>query len=166
MLVKLADIFDDGLELNCQESAQDLSLVYPDTLFERGIVTRAHCLRVDDTVTTSGKVQTVIGLECGRCAKAFSYPVQLDFDAAFSPKTVAKPSSPKAIDQEISKEELGLYYYSGQSIDLGELVREHVLLAIPMVPLCHSNCRGLCSICGRDLNVEDCGCMEENNGSS
>ena len=48
--------------------------------------------------------------------------------------------------------------FEGDEIDLGELFREQILLAIPMTPLCREECKGLCPVCGADLNAGECSC--------
>ena len=45
-----------------------------------------------------------------------------------------------------------------ETIDLDPIVREQVLLALPVSVLCQEDCRGLCTVCGQDLNEKDCGC--------
>ena len=49
-------------------------------------------------------------------------------------------------------------YYDGDRLDLGEVVREQVLLALPLKPLCREDCRGLCPRCGQNRNLGPCGC--------
>jgi uncharacterized protein len=48
--------------------------------------------------------------------------------------------------------------YEGKFIDLDPIVREQVLLALPGYPVCQEGCKGLCSVCGGNLNERDCGC--------
>jgi uncharacterized protein len=47
--------------------------------------------------------------------------------------------------------------FDGKTIDLDPIVREQVLLALPVSVLCREDCKGLCSVCGQDLNESDCG---------
>ena len=167
MLIKLGDIEDAGLDLGYEETPQELGLVYPNTRFEGSIAIKVRLSRLKETVTASGKVQTVVDLECGRCTKPFCYRVKLPIKTTFSPMPAGARASKENNDYELSTEELGLCFYSGELIDLGEFVREQILLAIPMVPLCSIECRGLCHICGQDRNVKECGCIkEEEYGSS
>ena len=51
-----------------------------------------------------------------------------------------------------------LIWYEGEEIDLSPLLRERLLLALPTLPLCRDDCRGLCARCGADLNAGPCGC--------
>jgi uncharacterized protein len=56
---------------------------------------------------------------------------------------------PETVDEEV---------YDGKEIDLGEAIREQILLALPPAPLCREDCKGLCATCGKDLNEGECGC--------
>jgi uncharacterized protein len=47
--------------------------------------------------------------------------------------------------------------FDGKTIDLDPIVREQVLLALPVAVLCREDCKGLCTVCGQDLNEQDCG---------
>ena len=59
---------------------------------------------------------------------------------------------------EVAADDLGLTEYSGDAIDLGQMMREQFYLALPMKPLCMPNCKGLCPICGKNRNRETCSC--------
>jgi uncharacterized protein len=48
--------------------------------------------------------------------------------------------------------------YSGKVIDLDPLLREQLVLALPGYPVCREDCKGLCSVCGANLNDRECGC--------
>ena len=52
-------------------------------------------------------------------------------------------------------------YYQGDRLDLGEVVREQVLLGLPLKPLCREDCQGLCPRCGKNRNAGPCGCTPE-----
>ena len=43
-------------------------------------------------------------------------------------------------------------------VDLIDLMREQFVLALPMKPLCEEACKGLCAVCGTNLNKTQCGC--------
>jgi uncharacterized protein len=66
-----------------------------------------------------------------------------------------------AEEQEIEDDDLDTAYYRDGVIDLAELVREQLYLALPMKPLCQEACRGLCSECGTNLNSGACACTHD-----
>ncbi len=53
------------------------------------------------------------------------------------------------------------YFYQGENVELAPMLREHIILAAPMKPLCREECAGLCARCGKDLNEGPCQCPTE-----
>lgn len=159
MRVQLTEIHDAGLEIDCGETAQEIGLEYPDTGVEGRIRTRVRLDRMKDEILLSGVAEAVLVQECGRCSRPFTRPVSLDVQTVFTPQEKARAGGDK--DNEGTDEEGDHYLYSGQTIDLGEFVREQILLSLPMVPLCRPDCRGLCPHCGKNLNLESCDCRTE-----
>lgn len=91
-------------------------------------------------------------LECARCLKRFAALLAWQFTELF------------AFNQK-SVSDSGLLLREDAHIDLEPLVREYALMEIPMRPLCRPDCRGLCPVCGEDLNMRDCGHRPETAGS-
>lgn len=165
MRVRLAEIDERGLDLECGESPRELGLQYPDAAFKENVETQIRLTRFNDEVIVSGSSRTIPILECARCLKAFSHLMSLTFKTVFCPEENRSKTSTK--EGELNRDDTGLYYYSGTTIDLGEFIREQIILALPMVPLCRPDCLGLCSQCGRNRNNQECTCMtEEGNGTS
>jgi uncharacterized protein len=63
-------------------------------------------------------------------------------------------------DHELSSDEMDVGYYSDDEIDIKDIVREQMLLVVPIKQLCSSDCKGLCPDCGKDLNTGSCGCRD------
>lgn len=59
---------------------------------------------------------------------------------------------------ELTSDDLDLYGYDGETIDLTALFRDQLVLAVPFAPLCAEDCQGLCAQCGADKNRETCQC--------
>ena len=59
---------------------------------------------------------------------------------------------------ELKEQDMGIVMFQGDDIDFTDAVQEQVMLALPMAPVCRENCRGLCTLCGSNLNKGDCGC--------
>ncbi|MBI5187527.1 MAG: DUF177 domain-containing protein, partial [Nitrospirae bacterium] len=57
--------------------------------------------------------------------------------------------------------ELDMGFYSGEELELLDLIKEQVMLNLPMKPLCSDSCKGICPQCGTDLNEGNCGCSRE-----
>ncbi len=101
-----------------------------------------------------GRVRATIELSCCRCLESFSIPLDEPVDLLYLPhaKNVGED------EQEIEEDDLTTAYYRNQAIDLGQIMQEQFQLAVPMKPLCRESCRGLCPMCGIDLNSGSCDC--------
>jgi uncharacterized protein len=102
----------------------------------------------------AGRVETELELLCSRCLEPFSMEVDAPFDLRYQPRS-ARPGEG---ERELEEDDLSTAFYDGESIDLGQLMREQFYLAVPMKPLCGSGCLGLCPVCGIDLNRGACSC--------
>jgi uncharacterized protein len=102
-----------------------------------------------------GRLQTALRLTCGRCLEEMALPVDLPFDLLYLPHQDHVGES----EVEVEDDDLTTAYYQDEQIDLGQLVVEQLLLALPMKPLCRESCRGLCPDCGTNLNTATCSCV-------
>jgi uncharacterized protein len=101
-----------------------------------------------------GRLSARIEAECDRCASPMELSVEPDFDLYYRP--VASIAREEEI--EIPEDELEVGFYLGAGVELGDAVKEQVILALPMKFLCSPDCRGLCARCGANLNLERCDC--------
>jgi uncharacterized protein len=112
-----------------------------------------------DTYRVSGRATTRIQLECGRCLEPFEIPIDSPFDLRYVPDPVAAgASADEAAEREVAEDDLTTAFYREEALDLGELLHEQFVLALPMKPLCAEACRGLCPHCGTNLNKGSCDC--------
>jgi uncharacterized protein len=103
-----------------------------------------------------GHIATRLEATCDRCLGPVEIPVERDFDLAYRPiGSIARQE-----EIEISRAELEVGFYSGNGIELADVVTEQVILAVPMKVICGADCRGLCPICGANRNLESCNCPE------
>jgi len=100
--------------------------------------------RTPQGLVVQGRFSADTMLECVRCLKEFIHPLTWEITElyAFNTKSVS---------------ESGLLLPEDAHIDLAPLLREYALLEVPINPLHSPGCKGLCSECGQDLNVKDCG---------
>ena len=81
-------------------------------------------------------------------------PVDQTFDLRYQPHAENTGDG----EREIEEDDLTTAFYENDEIDLGHLMREQFYLSLPMKPLCRTDCRGLCVVCGTNLNRETCSC--------
>ncbi len=112
--------------------------------------------KVEQRVTIEGALEADLELACARCTTAFALDVRRPIQAVMLLEAAPEDEE----DVELAAEQLDESYLEGDVIDLHELVREQVLLALPEKPLCSRSCKGLCPICGADLNEDVCECTD------
>jgi uncharacterized protein len=116
---------------------------------------------VGSEIRIRGHLGARLKAPCDRCLGPVDISVERDFDLSYRPvKTIAREE-----EIEISADELEVGFYSGDGIALADVVREQVILALPMKVVCRPECLGLCPTCGADRNREACGCAESREGS-
>ncbi len=111
--------------------------------------------RKHEQAHVKGKLKGQIAVACDRCLKAVEVPLETEFSVDYTTFENYTETSEHA---ELHKEDFALSIYDGERIDLAELVREQVILNLPVRQLCSENCAGLCEKCGADLNTESCSC--------
>jgi uncharacterized protein len=109
------------------------------------------------TVHVRGRLSGPLEIECGRCLDRFPTGVEQELDLFYLPRDAARPDEQEE-DVELGDRDVVVGYHEGGRLDLGEVVREQLFLALPLKRLCREDCRGLCPSCGRNRNRESCGC--------
>ncbi len=105
-------------------------------------------------VFVNGHVDTRAKVECDRCLQPVEMPVNADFALEYIPGSEYE-SSPVA---ELTEAEMSVSVFDGQAIDVDEIVKEQIVLAVPTRMLCREDCKGICPECGIDRNTGDCSC--------
>jgi uncharacterized protein len=108
-------------------------------------------------VVLRGKLHAKLEVVCGRCLK----PVELPISTEFTERFVRAVSWAAEDQHELRAEDLDIAVFDGEAIELDDLVREELLLAVPVNVLCHEDCKGLCPICGIDRNLNGCQCEND-----
>jgi uncharacterized protein len=101
-------------------------------------------------------------LECSRCLAAFPFSQSPAVRLRLRPRAPAgEPKGRPEEEVELSSDDLDVAFFDDGMLPLEDIVREQVLIGIPMKPLCREDCRGLCSSCGTELNSGACTCTEK-----
>ena len=107
-------------------------------------------------IRVKGHMTVRMEVDCDRCLEPAEFPVDSDFELYYSPVTGGFGDE-KAIDP--SEAEMG--FYEGDGLELNDVLRENVLLALPMQRVCSASCKGICPICGQNRNQSECQCRSE-----
>lgn len=111
-----------------------------------------------DHIRASGRATAMVAFSCSRCLIDYSDQIISNFTVFFR-----KDVSDQVEDDEIELGEQDLISssYSGNEIDITHEIEEQVAMEIPLKPLCSNSCKGLCHVCGIDLNRSRCSCINE-----
>ena len=108
-----------------------------------------------------GHISGTMEAACGRCLEQTEVPVDLDFDLPYRPMEEIAHEE----ELEVGEDELRVGFFAGDGVNLSDVVREQVLLAVPMKVVCRPDCRGLCPVCGTNRNLRQCGCSLQHEDS-
>jgi uncharacterized protein len=106
-------------------------------------------------VFVSGHVETRAQVECDRCLKAIELPVSADFKLEY----ISGSDYESTEAAELSEDDLSVSVFDGEALDVDEIVKEQILLAVPTRMLCREDCKGICPECGTDRNTGKCNCV-------
>ncbi len=137
---------------------EDISTLDPDIVPLSALDGKIQLIRTSDGILVTGDLHSSIELTCARCTEPFSMPVQFGLEEEFRPTIdiVTGASLPVPADDEEATQ-----IDEHHIIDLTEVVRQDLLLALPPFPICRSKCAGLCPNCGQNWNEGPCDCTQE-----
>jgi uncharacterized protein len=101
-------------------------------------------------IYVQANVRGTVGLTCSRCLADFDMPIEFDCEGRF----VQDPDMHEYEDED----DIETFAMDGGYCVLDDMVEHGLLLNIPMKPLCDALCKGLCGVCGTNLNEEQCQC--------
>lgn len=102
--------------------------------------------KVDNIITLTGKINTILGLTCSRCLEKFSYNVDISINENFT-------------DRKIVNGDDDIIFIDDNCIDITEIIENNIILILPIKRLCKKDCKGLCPKCGINLNYSTCNCQ-------
>ena len=108
-------------------------------------------------VFVNGHVDTRTQVECDRCLKPIELPVNADFELEY----VTGSEYESTAAAELTESQMLVSVFDGTAIDVDEIVKEQILLAVPTRMLCREDCKGICPQCGNDKNAGECECVTE-----
>jgi uncharacterized protein len=118
---------------------------------------RARLMRTPRSIFVRGSVSTRLGAECSRCLEDTVAPIAFDVEAEYFPEIDVSTGHPLPAPDD----DLAFTIDASHELDLGEAIRQHVLLEMPMQTVCSEGCKGLCPRCGANLNAGPCDCPAE-----
>lgn len=156
MKLNLHEIAEESKELLFAEPTAALTgrLVHGDVCdfeFPDTVDVRLEYYRSGQELFFRGQMQGIVTGHCSRCLENYDCPLDVDFDFVLVPQ---EPGH----ETEATEDDLDLGHYHGEEIDIGPLLEERLILALPTRPLCRESCQGLCPGCGANRNLGPCLC--------
>jgi len=174
MRVKIEEIRDAGLQTKKEMSLELLGAAMEGSGFRplEPLTVSANLRKVSGGVLLEGKFTSRVVAECKRCLTESKLELPVSFSINLVPESLARGEGLLDKDEEVDEKDRGHgesggsftleradeELFDGKVIDLEPIVREQVLLALPMSAVCREDCSGLCVKCGQNLNEKKCGC--------
>ena len=109
---------------------------------------------LEGQIRVTGELQTRIEMVCARCLEPVIEEVHRNFDLFYQPLLKGTPND----EERLKDDDTEIGFFEGEGLFLADVLKEQVLLSLPMKVICQSDCRGLCPHCGANLNQEQCRC--------
>ena len=104
----------------------------------------------------NGHVDTCVEVDCDRCLKPINLPISSDFELEY----ITGNDYEATRNVELTEDLMSVSVFDGETIDVAEIIKEQILLAVPTRSLCKPDCKGFCLTCGADKNLGECECVE------
>jgi len=164
MFISIEALEGRNLEFQEEFQPQDIDLG-PELAAQQPLLTRGRAELVEEhrghkqiiqDIRLVGSYSTQVELRCARCLEPVVRRLAADFDLLYRPLG----ADARAAEASIHEAETEIGYYSGPGLLLEDVLKEQILLAVPVKTVCREECLGLCSQCGRNRNLGACGCAQ------
>jgi len=105
-------------------------------------------------IRIQGRLATTLETNCARCLELLTQGVKREFDLLYRPQGADAGRD----EMSVTDAEAEISYYEGEGLPLDDVIREQILLAVPLKLTCREDCKGLCPQCGQNLNEGQCAC--------
>jgi len=130
-----------GNEADIEQSSR-ISFADDELILTQPVKTKLHLVNTGTVVLVKGKAETEAELECSRCLKKFKMPLSIEIDEEFALEMPA-PRHKKGKEVELHEEDFVYPIEADNTVDLTEVIRQDLLLALPMQALCSKDCQGI-----------------------
>lgn len=154
MKIEIRQIKPDGSEFHFSESTEELEISVEGVKFPSPIEVDVTATLTGDEIIFQGEAYTEVEIECSRCLEIFDLLVETRLQFV-----VQMLDTPQELSSD--NEDFEVIPKNQMMLDISQRVREGILLALPLKPLCSEDCKGLCPMCGINLNESECDCLPD-----
>ncbi|MEW6456551.1 MAG: DUF177 domain-containing protein [Acidobacteriota bacterium] len=156
MRVNILDIPNEGLEIVQEFKFEDFMLLEKNSYFLGPAQVKIKITKKAEKAIIEGQIFTQISLICSRCLSDYTMEINSSFNLVYYP--MEQFLSEELKEKELREKDLESLYYRNNELNIDSIILEQINLSIPLKPICSENCKGLCEICGVNLNIKSCGC--------
>ncbi len=114
----------------------------------------AELVEGSEEIRVEGRYSVEMTAECDRCLGRARFPLEGTFDLYYRPASELT----REAEVEVENAETEIGFYEGEGLELDDILREQILLALPMQRVCSETCKGICPVCGVNRNEKECSC--------
>jgi uncharacterized protein len=157
--IDLKDLARDKLSFNARFEPGVLDFGVDGARQVGGLDWNVTAERAGTELRVAGNLDTVLEVNCSRCLEPVQIRVTKPFDLFFRERDEAMFDEDEEV--ELEEEDTRTAFFTGTKLAIGDILREQILLGLPMKALCTIDCKGLCPTCGTNRNSGGCDCPEE-----
>jgi uncharacterized protein len=157
--VDLRDLVDEKVSLKGSFEPGDIDFSRDNVRQAAPLNWNATAERAGTEIRINGALKTAVEMMCSRCLESAPQDINESFDLFFRQRDERMFDEDQEI--ELTEKDTQTAFFSGTQLAIGEILREQILLALPMKALCRVDCKGLCPKCGINLNSGTCSCPAE-----
>ena len=168
MLIRIKEIGDGGLSLDLPLTRAWLAEQCPHlgaVPGPKGVTVRGQLTESEGDVFLRARLRGALETTCSRCLEPASLAMDVPMVVTFLPRPEHRshggPGADGDDDDSNEEKDVDVAHYDGDEIDLSAEIRDQLLLAYPITPLCREDCAGLCPVCGANRNQRPCGCQAQ-----
>lgn len=155
MILELREFDNFPVHLQLSADAADLKGFSSEQVAVESLTLELAVQHSDEEYFCSGEIAAESSIECCRCLKSYAQSLSARTDFI-----IRSGESELTDSGEVIKDDEDYVYFKGTDlrVEINEPVRQAIILALPMHPLCSDGCKGLCTKCGKNLSSGPCGC--------
>lgn len=158
MFIKLNEIPEEGQTFELSERDYEIAQALKDVTEDEPFAIDCRILPSGQAYDLKGHIKTTLNHICSFCAGDYPQKVEQNFHEFLMVADRSKVSFNVTGEDLDAEEEVHATYLDSHVFDLGNMIREVLVLTTPTQPKCKEDCKGLCTTCGHDLNLGLCEC--------
>lgn len=157
MTIDLASVGVEPKKIDVAFDRSEIDFEGENATLAGDVLFKGETYLIDGKVHIRGNMNAEVSVDCTRCLEPAVKYIDVSFDDVF----VDAAQESKTSETEVGIENLNESLVQEGRIELAEVIREQILLALPDQVFCREDCKGLCPKCGANLNLIDCKCADD-----